>query len=83
MIRRRTALPLSPVPGAPGYLDLTAANAYNPDRARALLKEAGISTPLSMLAGWRRQWPGKAGSTAATWPLRFIRRGCRFGGIGN
>ena len=36
------------VPGAPGYVDLTSVNAYNPDRARALLKEAGITTPLEL-----------------------------------
>ena len=36
------------VPGAPGYVDLTAVNAYDPDKARALLKEAGISTPLAL-----------------------------------
>lgn len=36
------------VPGAPGYVDLTAINAYNPDKARALLKEAGITTPLEL-----------------------------------
>ena len=36
------------VPGAPGYVDLTGVNAYNPERARALLKEAGISTPLEL-----------------------------------
>ena len=36
------------VPGAPGYVDLTAVNAYNPDQARALLKEAGITTPLEL-----------------------------------
>jgi len=30
------------VPGAPGYVDLTGVNAYSPDKARALLKEAGI-----------------------------------------
>ncbi len=36
------------VPGAPGYVDLTAVNAYNPDQARALLKEAGVSTPLEL-----------------------------------
>ena len=36
------------VPGAPGYVDLTAVNAYNPDQARALLKEAGINTPLAL-----------------------------------
>lgn len=36
------------VPGAPGYVDLTAVNAYNPDKARALLKEAGITTPLEL-----------------------------------
>ncbi len=29
------------VPGAPGYVDTTALNPYNPERARALLKEAG------------------------------------------
>ena len=36
------------VPGAPGYVDLTAVNAYNPDKARALLKEAGVSAPLEL-----------------------------------
>ena len=36
------------VPGAPGYVDLTAVNAYNPEQARALLKDAGISAPLAL-----------------------------------
>ena len=36
------------VPGAPGYVDLTGVNAYNPDKAKALLKEAGITTPLEL-----------------------------------
>ncbi len=36
------------VPGAPGYVDLTKVNAYNPEQARALLKEAGITTPLEL-----------------------------------
>lgn len=36
------------VPGAPGYVDTTAVNAYDPDRAKALLKEAGITTPLKL-----------------------------------
>jgi peptide/nickel transport system substrate-binding protein len=36
------------VPGAPGYVDLTNVNAYNPDKARALLKDAGITTPLEL-----------------------------------
>ncbi|QJW83601.1 ABC transporter substrate-binding protein [Ramlibacter terrae] len=30
-------------PSAPGYVDLTGVNPYNPDKARALLKEAGVS----------------------------------------
>ena len=30
-------------PSAPGYVDMTAANPYNPDKARALLKEAGVN----------------------------------------
>jgi peptide/nickel transport system substrate-binding protein len=30
-------------PSAPGYVDTTGINAYNPDKARALLKEAGVS----------------------------------------
>jgi peptide/nickel transport system substrate-binding protein len=33
------------VPGAPGYVDTTNINAYDPDKARALLKEAGVKTP--------------------------------------
>ena len=36
------------VPGAPGYVDVTGVNAYNPEQARALLKEAGITTPLEL-----------------------------------
>ena len=31
-----------------GYVDLTGLYAFNPDKARALLKEAGISTPLNL-----------------------------------
>ena len=31
-----------------GYVDLTGVYPYNPDKARALLKEAGISTPLNL-----------------------------------
>ena len=31
------------VPGTPGYVDVTGVNAYNPDKARALLKEAGVN----------------------------------------
>lgn len=30
-------------PSAPGYVDMTGVNPYNPDKARALLKEAGVS----------------------------------------
>ncbi len=36
------------VPGAPGYVDTTAINPYNPERAKALLKEAGVATPLEL-----------------------------------
>ena len=36
------------VPGAFGYVDTTALNPYNPERARALLKEAGVTTPLEL-----------------------------------
>ncbi|MDD3018541.1 MAG: ABC transporter substrate-binding protein [Comamonas sp.] len=36
------------VPGAPGYIDTTAMNAYDPARATALLAEAGIQTPLQL-----------------------------------
>ncbi|MBI2770658.1 MAG: ABC transporter substrate-binding protein [Burkholderiales bacterium] len=36
------------VPGAPGYVDVTAVNPYNVEKARALLKEAGVSTPLEL-----------------------------------
>ncbi|HYD77274.1 ABC transporter substrate-binding protein [Ramlibacter sp.] len=35
-------------PSAPGYVDLTSVNAYNPDRARALLKEAGVTGPIDI-----------------------------------
>jgi peptide/nickel transport system substrate-binding protein len=36
------------VPSAPGYVDLTGVNGYNPEKAKALLKEAGITTPLEL-----------------------------------
>lgn len=36
------------VPSAPGYVDTTGVNAYNPEKAKALLKEAGITTPLEL-----------------------------------
>jgi peptide/nickel transport system substrate-binding protein len=36
------------VPGAPGYVDLTAINAFAPDTSRALLKEAGVAAPLEL-----------------------------------
>ncbi len=36
------------VPGMPGYVDLTSIHAYDPDRSRALLKEAGVALPLEL-----------------------------------
>jgi peptide/nickel transport system substrate-binding protein len=36
------------VPSEAGYVDLTGLNPYNPDRARALLREAGVTTPLNV-----------------------------------
>jgi peptide/nickel transport system substrate-binding protein len=35
-------------PGAPGYIDLTAMNAYDPAKARALLHQAGVQLPLEL-----------------------------------
>jgi len=36
------------VPSDAGYIDLTAVNPYDPEKAKALLKEAGVATPLSV-----------------------------------
>jgi peptide/nickel transport system substrate-binding protein len=36
------------VPSDAGYIDLTNVNPYNPEKARALLKEAGVQTPLNV-----------------------------------
>lgn len=36
------------VPTDPDYVNLTAVHPYDPDRARALLKEAGVRTPLKL-----------------------------------
>lgn len=36
------------VPGMPGYVDLTAVNAHDPARARALLHQAGVALPLQL-----------------------------------
>lgn len=36
------------VPGAPGYVDTTGINPYDPEKAKKLLAEAGIKTPLEL-----------------------------------
>ena len=36
------------VPGDVGYVDLTGVNPFNPEKAKALLKEAGVVTPLEV-----------------------------------
>ena len=36
------------VPSDAGYVDLTGMYAYNPEKAKALLKEAGVATPLNL-----------------------------------
>jgi peptide/nickel transport system substrate-binding protein len=36
------------VPSDAGYIDLTGANPYNPEKAKALLKEAGVALPLNV-----------------------------------
>ena len=36
------------VPGALGYVDTTGINPFNPEKAKALLKEAGVTTPLEL-----------------------------------
>ncbi len=36
------------VPSDAGYIDLTGMNPHDPDKARALLKEAGVATPLNV-----------------------------------
>ncbi len=35
-------------PTEPGYINLTGVYSYNPERAKALLKEAGVTTPLAL-----------------------------------
>lgn len=35
-------------PSAPGYVDMTGVTPFNPERARALLKEAGVTGPLEV-----------------------------------
>ncbi|MDN4590192.1 ABC transporter substrate-binding protein [Xenophilus aerolatus] len=36
------------VPGAPGYVDTLGINPYDPDKAKRLLAEAGVKTPLEL-----------------------------------
>jgi len=36
------------VPSAPGYVDTTGVNPFNIEKAKALLKEAGVTTPLEL-----------------------------------
>ncbi len=35
-------------PGSPGYIDATGINPYDPDKAKKLLAEAGVTTPLEL-----------------------------------
>jgi peptide/nickel transport system substrate-binding protein len=35
-------------PSAPGYVDMTGVNPFDPEKAKALLREAGITTPLEL-----------------------------------
>jgi peptide/nickel transport system substrate-binding protein len=49
------------VPTDAGYLDLTSVNPYNPEKAKALLKEAGVATPLNV--------------TLTLPPLQYARKG--------
>lgn len=35
-------------PSAPGYVDLTGVTPFNPERARALMKEAGVTSPIEV-----------------------------------
>jgi peptide/nickel transport system substrate-binding protein len=49
------------VPTDAGYIDLTGVNPYNPEKAKALLKEAGVSTPLNI--------------TLTLPPLQYARKG--------
>ena len=37
-----------PAPNDPGYVDLTGAYPHDPEKAKALLKEAGVTTPLQV-----------------------------------
>ncbi|WHZ12341.1 MAG: ABC transporter, substrate-binding protein (cluster 5, nickel/peptides/opines) [Burkholderiaceae bacterium] len=37
------------VPGAPGYVDTTGINPYDPEKAKKLLAEAGVKLPLELL----------------------------------
>lgn len=37
------------VPGAPGYIDTTGINPYDPAKARALLHQAGVNLPLELV----------------------------------
>ncbi|MDB5730447.1 MAG: transporter substrate-binding protein, partial [Variovorax sp.] len=43
-----TAIGSHYVPGAPGYVDTTALNPFNIEKAKALLAEAGVKTPLEL-----------------------------------
>ena len=43
-----TAIGSHMVPSDAGYVDLTGVNPYNPEKAKALLKEAGVALPLNV-----------------------------------
>ena len=47
---RATAKPIGShmAPSDAGYVDLTGVNPYDPEKAKALLKEAGVATPLNV-----------------------------------
>ena len=48
------------VPGAFGYVDTTGVNPYNPEKAKALLKEAGVTDAAGTHASRCRLRPTRA-----------------------
>jgi peptide/nickel transport system substrate-binding protein len=55
------------VPSAPGYVDTTGINPYDPEKAKALLKEAGVTTPLELTLVLPPR-PTRARAARSSWP---------------
>ena len=59
------------VPGADGFVDTTGVNPFNAEKAKQLLAEAGVKTPLELThdaAAAALRAPGRRSHRVRSWP---------------